>query len=283
MRVEAFALNPLDWKLRSGRFRFLVRGGLPRGVGYDVAGIVDGAGSGTWTPDGARIVAMIDPYRSRLGAAAEYACVREEFAVALPASLPAVHAAALPGAGMTAVQALRGARVRAGQRALIVGASGGVGSFAVVLAMIEGLHVTAVASHAGQEQLRRLAPHRAVDHSMADWRQPGERFDFVFDCTGASTYAQCRHLLTDTGVYANTLPNGAMYLSALLARLTSRRRVLPVIERPVRADLEWLVALAAERKLASIVTRVASMDEIPELERELEAGRGRGKFVVRLP
>lgn len=282
LRVQAFALNPLDWKLRSGQFRVMTRGGLPRGVGYDVAGIVDAAGPETTLRPGEAVVAMINPYGSRLGAAAEYACVREENAVAVPPSLSAVDAAALPGAGMTALQALRKARVRAGQRALIVGASGGVGSFAVLLSLLEGLHVTAVASRGGQEHLRRLGPHRAIDRSTEDWKKVPERFDFVFDCSGSSTYAECRHLLGETGVYANTLPDGGMYLAALWARLTSSRRVIPVLERSIRADLQKLVALAAEGRLRPPVTRVASMDEVPGLELDLEAWRGRGKFVVQV-
>ena len=283
LRVRAFALNPLDWKLRSGQFRILTRGGLPRGVGYDVCGTVDAAGPGTAMPEGQHVVGMIDPYASRLGAAAEYACVREDHAVALPAPLAPTDAAALPGAGLTALQALRKARIRAGQRALVVGASGGVGSFAVLLARLDGLHVSAAASAAGQEHLRGLAPDRAIDASREDWRELAERFDLVFDCTGASTFAQCRHLLARTGVYANTLPNGAMYRAALWAALTSRQRVVPVMERPVREDLAKLVALAAEGRLRVPVTRVAAMRDVPELERELEAGRGRGKFVVALP
>lgn len=282
LRVRAFALNPLDWKLRSGEFRVMTRGGLPRGVGYDVAGIVDAAGPRTTLRPGEAVVGMINPYGSRLGAAAEYACVREENAVAIPPSLSAVDAAALPGAGLTALQALRKARVRAGQRALIVGASGGVGSFAVLLSLLEGLHVTAVASRDGQEHLRRLGPQRVIDRSIEDWRKVSERFDLVFDCTGSSTYAECRHLLAGKGVYANTLPNGAMYLAALWARLSSSRRVIPVIERPVRADLQRLVALAADDRLRPPVTRIASMDEVPELELDLEAWRGRGKFVVQV-
>ncbi len=282
LRVGAFALNPLDWKLRSGHFRLMTRGGLPRGVGYDVAGVVDAAGAQTTVRPGEAVVAMINPYASRLGAAAEYACVREKHAVAIPPSLSAVDAAALPGSGLTALQTLRKARVRAGHRALIVGASGGVGSFAVLLSLLQGLHVTAVAGREGQAHLRSLGPQRVIDRTTLDWKALPERFDVVFDCTGSSTYAECRHLLADTGVYANTLPNGAMYRASFWAALTSRRRVIPVLQRPVRADLRELVTLAAAGRLRPPVTCIASMDEVPRLMRELEAGGGRGKFVVRV-
>lgn len=282
LRVGAFALNPLDWKLRSGQFRIMTRSGLPRGVGYDVAGVVDAAGAQTTLRPGEAVVGMINPYGSRLGAAAEYACVYEKHAVAIPPSLCAVDAAALPGAGLTALQTLRKGGVRAGQRVLIVGASGGVGSFAVLLSLLEGAHVTAVAGREGQEHLARMRPDRAIDRTTQDWKKLPGRFDLVFDCTGATTYAECRHLLTDGGVYANTLPNGAMYRAALWAWLTSSRRVIPVLERPIRADLQNLVTLAAEGRLRPPVTRIAAMEDVPELERELEAGHGRGKFVVRI-
>jgi NADPH:quinone reductase-like Zn-dependent oxidoreductase len=282
LEVVAFAMNPLDGKLRSGQLRFMTRAGLPRGTGYDVAGIVDAAGAGADLAVGEVVVGILDPYGSKWGAAADYTCLPAKDAVRLPIDVDPVAAASVPAAGITALQTLRGAGLRAGQRALIVGASGGVGSFAVPLAKLEGAHVTAVASAAGQEHLASLGADRALDRTREDWMKLGERFDLVFDCTGSTRFAQCRHLLAERGAYANVVPTAAMYGAAIVARILTRRRVIPVMRRPSRGDLERLVGLLAEGKLRPPITRIASMGNVPEIQRELEAGNGRGKIVVRL-
>lgn len=282
LRVQAFSLNALDWKLRSGQFRLMTRGGLPRGVGYDVAGVVDEPGPQTRLARGTPVVGMLDPFGERRGAAAEFACVAESSAAVVPPGLAMQDAAALPGAGITALQALRKARRRPGQRVLVLGASGGVGSFAVLLAKLQGLEVTAVASAAGQPHLASLAPHRAIDASQQDWRRLGERFDLVLDCTGATTFRQCLPLLQPDGAYANTLPGGALFGAAAWAAITSRRRVIAVMAKPNAPDIGELAGLAAQGRLRAPVTRVGGMGDVPALLEELEAGRGRGKFVVAL-
>ena len=135
VRVVAAALNPLDWKLRSGQFRLMTAGRLPRGVGYDYAGVVESAGEDvTRLKPGQAVVGIVNPMKSRHGAMAERVCATEALAAEKPASLSFADGASLPGAGVTAVQALRDARLAAGRRVLVVGAAGGVGSFAVQLA-----------------------------------------------------------------------------------------------------------------------------------------------------
>ena len=282
VRVVAAALNPLDWKLRAGQYKAMTVGRLPRGVGYDYAGIVEAVGDGVARLRiGDAVVGIVNPVDSRNAAMAERVCATEALATVKPPTLSFADGASLPGAGITAVQALREAGLAAGQRVLAVGAAGGVGSFAVQFAKLSGAHVTAVASTGGQAFLATVAPDRAIDYQRADWKALPERFDIVFDASGASTFRECRRLLAPGGAYVNTLPGAALYCWSWWLKLTAKERCMPVMERPNLADLETLVRLAAEGRLRSVVTRVGRPDEVPALEREMAEGHNRGKIVVR--
>jgi NADPH:quinone reductase-like Zn-dependent oxidoreductase len=164
---------------------------------------------------------------------------------------------------------------------LVVGAAGGVGSLAVQYAKVAGAHVTAVASTQGQAFLAALAPDRAIDYRRSDWKALPERFDIVFDCSGTSTFPECRRLLSPGGAYVHSLPNAALYGWSWWLRLTARERCMPVMERPNLADLETLVGLAAAGRLRSVVTRVGRPEDVPALQREMEGGHSHGKLVVR--
>lgn len=282
VRVVAAALNPLDWKLREGHFRWMTAGRLPRGTGYDYAGIVESAGADVARlKPGDAVVGIVDPMASRQGAMAERVVASEALATVKPASLSFADAASLPGAGITAVQGLRDARLAPGQQVLVVGAAGGVGSVAVQLAKQVGARVTAVASAAGQAFLATLAPDRAIDYTRVDWKALPGRFDIVFDASGTSTFPECRALLAPDGRFVHTLPGAALYGWSWWLRLASRQRCVPIMERPDLADLETLVRLASGGSLKSAVTRVGRPDEVPELQREMAGGHNRGKIVVR--
>ncbi len=282
VRVVAAALNPLDWKLRAGQYKLMTVGRLPRGVGYDYAGVVESVGEGVARlKPGDAVVGIVNPLESRNAAMAERLCATEALAAVKPPSLSFADAASLPGAGITAVQALREARLAAGQRVLVVGAAGGVGSFAVQYAKEAGAHVTAVASTEGQAFLAGLGPDRAIDYRREDWKALPETFDIVFDASGTSTFPGCRRLLAPAGIYVHSLPNAGLYLWSWWLKLVSRQRVHPVMERPNLADLQALVDLAASGRLKSVVTRVGQPGDVPELQREMAGGHNRGKIVVR--
>ncbi len=284
VRVVAAALNPLDWKLRAGQFKVMTVGRLPRGVGYDYAGVVEAVGEDvSRLKPGDAVVGIVNPMASRNGTMAVRVSANEALATVKPPSLSFTDGASLPGAGITAVQALRDGGLAAGKRVLIVGAAGGVGSFAVQLAKDAGAHVTAVASTAGQAFLASLSPDRAIDYQLQDWKALAERFDIVFDASGTSTFPACRGLLAPGGSYVHSLPGAALYCWSWWLKLTARERCVPVMEKPNLADLETLVRLAAAGRLQSVVTRTGRPDEVPDLQRAMAAGHNRGKIVVRFP
>jgi len=282
VRVVASALNPLDWKLRAGQYKVMTAGRLPRGVGYDYAGVVESVGEGVARlKAGDAVVGIVNPVDSRNAAMAERVCATEALATVKPPSLTYADGASLPGAGITAVQALREAGLASGQRILVVGAAGGVGSFAVQVAKLAGARVTAVASTGAQAFLAGLSPDRTIDYRREDWKALPETFDIVFDASGTSTFPECRRLLAPSGVYVHSLPGAALYCWSWWMKLSSRQRVHPVMERPNLTDLQALVDLAASGQLRSVVTRVGRPEEVPELQREMAEGHNRGKIVVR--
>lgn len=282
VRVVAASLNPLDWKLREGMFKLFARG-VPRGMGYDYAGVVEAAGPGvTRFKAGDAVVGMLDPIRAANGALAERVVAPADHATAKPDGVSFEDAASFPGAGIMAVQSLRQAGVRSGQSVLIVGAAGGVGAFAVQLAKIAGARVTAVASGDGLDFLRPFSPERLIDYKREDWKAIPERFDVVFDASGTATFPECRRLLAPGGVAAHALPGAKLFLWSLWLRLTAKERCRPITERVDIEDLRRLVDLAAAGRLRSVVTRVGRPEEVPEIQRAMKASRNRGKIVVRM-
>lgn len=282
VKVVAAALNPLDWKLREGMFRLFARG-VPRGTGYDYAGVVEAAGPGvTRFQAGDAVVGMLDPIRAVSGTLAERINAPAALAARKPDSVAFEDAASLPGAGIMAVQSLRQAGVKAGHRVLIVGAAGGVGSFAVQLAKVAGARVTAVASGDGLDFLRPFAPERLVDYRREDWKAIPERFDVVFDASGTATFPECRRLLVPGGVTAHALPGARLYLWSWWLALTAKERCVPVTEKADVGDLERLVELAGAGRLRSVVSRVGRPEDVPAIQQAMKAGRNRGKIVVRM-
>ncbi len=183
VRVRWASVNPVDWKLVLGKFRFLVKGGLPRGTGSDFAGEVAALGPGVaGLVVGQRVYGCVDPFRSTFGTMADFVPAPAGSVFALPQQLPLREAAALACAGLSAAQVCDQGQVVAGSRVLVNGASGGVGHVALQLARARGAHVTAVASAGRRDFIESLGTDAFIDYrSTAPDSWPGG-FDAVLDC-----------------------------------------------------------------------------------------------------
>ena len=288
VRVRAASLNPLDWKIRAGHLRLIpLFRGPPRGVGSDFAGEIVGVGGGASPRHvGERVLGSIVPF-PREGALAEFVVVPVNRVVPIPDSLDFAHAAALPVAGGTALQALVDhARIVAGRRVLITGAAGGVGHFAVQLAKHLGAYVTGVCSAANCEFVKGLGADEVIDYAREDFTRRGDRFDVVFDAAGASSFAAARQVLAEDGCYLNTGGDAAAVAStvaaAIFTRLTSRQRAIPFMLDNSPQTWERLAAFAQARVLRPHIERTVALDEVADAMRAMETGHGRGKIVVRL-
>lgn len=286
VRVRAVALNPLDAKLRAGDLRLLpIMRGPPRGLGCDFAGVIVAVGGGaTERHAGERVFGSLLPFR-RDGALAQFIVVPFARLLPTPGDVQDAHAAALPIAGGTALQALIDeAQLRAGQRVLITGAAGGVGHFAVQIARGLGARVVGVCSGANADFVRSLGADEVIDYAREDFTQRTDRFDVVFDAAGASSFGAARRVLTDSGRYINTLGDAAAIVAtsvgAALARLTSRQRAIPFMLRSQPATWQRLIDRVRTGALRVHVERVIGLEEVAEMQRH--SGHARGKVIVRV-
>jgi NADPH:quinone reductase-like Zn-dependent oxidoreductase len=281
VRVAATSVNGGELYGRAGRVRLVTGlGGFPHRIGIDFAGEV--AAVGPTVPDfapGDRVWGLLP----RFGAAAEFVVVPARRLAAAPAGLDLAAAAALPAVGTTAITALRDkARLRAGERLLVRGASGGVGHVAVQLGRAYGAHVTALAGARNLEFVRELGAHEAVDYATTHATDL-PRFDVVVDTVGTDLPAY-RRLLTRTGRMV-TVSFDIDHLVASLGYLLAstvhgRRRVRFFRGDPHRELLAELTRLTDDGSLRPAVDRAVPLADIAAAHRALEDGGVRGKIVV---
>ncbi|MFJ9622109.1 NAD(P)-dependent alcohol dehydrogenase [Streptomyces sp. NPDC101181] len=284
VKVHAFSVNGGEAIARSGRIRLLTGRRFPRRVGLDFAGEVAAPGAGVTGYDPGDRVWGVLGRTSGFGSAAEYVAVPAERVGHVPEGLDLVEAAALPVA-TTAVTALRDkARLRPGERLLVRGAAGGVGSAAVQLGRAYGAEVTALARTANLDFVRGLGAHQVVDQRATRPTDLG-RFDVVLDCVGTEQRA-FRGLLTPGGrmvAIAFDAKRPAASLGYIAASAVHRRgRVRFFSGNPLRADLDELARHVTEGTLRPAVDTVFPLEETAAAHRALEAGGVRGKYVVRV-
>jgi NADPH:quinone reductase-like Zn-dependent oxidoreductase len=281
VRVRAASMNPLDCKLREGKFRFIYRVTPPFVLGFDLAGEVEAVGPGVTRlrPGDAVFGSTLRP-----GAHAEHAVAAEELLLPKPSRLSFEEAAAVPAAAASALQALRDdARLREGQRVLLNGAGGGIGTFAIQIARARGARVTAVASARNQDLLRELGADECLDYAKEDFARREAAFDVVFDIVPNRSFPECRRALAPGGTYVTALPGPGPFLWRVLTALPlfGGRRCRALMLRPTRPDLEELARLAEAGTLRPVVGEVFGLDAIREAHLRMQSGHARGKIVVR--
>jgi NADPH:quinone reductase-like Zn-dependent oxidoreductase len=295
VRVRAVGVNPGDWAIMSG-LPYIARPvyglGKPKNAvrGTDVAGTVEAVGTG---------VRRLQPgeevfgWCSELGGAfAEYASVSEDALAPKPTNLTFEQAAAVPMAGMVALQALRDhGNVRAGQNVLINGASGGIGTFAVQIAKSLGAEVTGVCSTRNVEMVRSIGADHVIDYTREDFTQKDQRYDFILDNVANHSLSELRGALTPTGTL---VPNGGGFdnhwfasggrvIGAHVLNRFVSHRLRPFLVSPTFEDLIVLKELIEAGKVTPVIDRTYPLSDVPEAIRYLEEGHTRGKVVIAVP
>lgn len=282
VRVHASSVNPVDWKMARGEFPFnLMRPKLPFVPGFDLAGEVVTA-SGDF-PVGRRVWAR-HPSMSA-GASAELVAVPASALATMPEAMGYPEAAAIPLAGMTALQSLRDqARLpmsgAEGYRVLVVGASGGVGHFAVQIARAAGAHVTGLCSGRNAALVTSLGAQEVVDYTTGAAPNAGGDFDVILDCVGGAPVGRFLPWLTARGVYVSCAPRGGTFAWQLFYTLTFRRRVRGVMLMPRADDLRWLGGLYERGGLRAHIDATFPLARLADAHRMSIAGRTRGKIVI---
>jgi NADPH:quinone reductase-like Zn-dependent oxidoreductase len=303
IRVHAAALNALDVGLMKGRPYFArLFFGFPKPKvtrpGRDVAGEVEAVG---------RSVTRFKPGDEVFGACtgnswmdiadgafAEYACTVEKALATKPSNMTFEQAASVAVAGLTALQGLRDkGRLQPGQRVLINGAGGGVGTFAVQIAKALGGEVTAVSNSRNVDLMHAMDADHVIDYTHEDFTKSGQLYDVIFDCHPSHSPLACRRVLSSKGIYvAVGGPTGPLvgaivrmlttvFISLVLSRFLSRKLVM-FVAKVNHEDLSTLAELMASGKVTPVIDKCYPLSETAEAMRALDEGHARGKLVVSL-
>ena len=295
VRVRAAGVNMADWHLMAGLPKLVRVAGVGFGApkqpirGSDVAGVVEEVGAAV-----TRFRPGDEVFGSANGTFAEFALSRDSRLVPKPANVSFEQAAAVSMAGYTALQAVRDkAQVEPGQRVLVIGAAGGVGSFAVQLAKHFGAHVTGVCSTSKTELVRSLGADAVVDYTREPLSVDKTRgtFDVIIDTAGNRSLRMLRRLLTPRGTLVIVGAEGSGRVLGPLTRMLRAAIVSPFMSQRLiglmaaekHDDLVTLAELLASGAITPAIDRVFPLAETPDAIRHLEAGRAAGKVVVTVP
>jgi NADPH:quinone reductase-like Zn-dependent oxidoreductase len=288
IRVRAASVNPLDFHIMRGK-PYAIRAlfGLSRpkitSPGRDVAGRVEAVGG-----DVTRFQPGDELFGACRAAIAEYACAPERALVSKPANVTFDQAASVPVAGLTALQGLRDkGRIQPGQKVLINGSAGGVGTFAVQIARSLGADVTGVCSTRNVEMVRSIGAGRVIDYTQEDFTRGPQRYDLILDCVGNRSLSVCRRVLSPDGTFVmvGAARKGiasilARSLKAIVSSRLGRQKFVMFIARLKQEDLTILRDLMAAGKVVPVIDRRYGLSEAGEAIRYLEQGHARGKVVI---
>ena len=306
IKVRAASVNPLECGVIRGAARFVNGLRKPKitRLGVDVAGEVEEVGRNVTqfrSGDAVFGVCVRNPQASGVGiwscqgTFAEYVCAHESTLVKKPDNVAFEQAASAPMAAFTALQGLRDkGRIRSGQKVLINGASGGVGTFAVQIAKSFGAEVTGVCSTKNLEIVRSIGADHVIDYTREDFTKSGQHYDVVFDCIVNHSALAIRRVMKPKGIcVAVGGPHGhwfgamfrmlmALFIAFVMSRFTSRKLII-FIARPNRDDLNLMRELMATGKVTPVIDRRYGLTEVPHAIRYLEEGHARGKVVITMP
>lgn len=289
VKVHAASANAADWHiLRADPFLVRLAYGLltPKYkiLGADIAGQVEAVGRRvTQFQPGDAVFG--DLSRCGFGGFAEYVCANEDALALKPANISYEEAAATPLAAVTALQGLRDqGHIQPGQKVLINGASGGVGTFAVQIAKVFGADVTAVCSTSKLAMVRSIGADQVIDYTQEDFTKNGQRYDLILAANGHHPISAYKRALSSTGRYVMIGGSNAQLFQAMLLgpvlSLAGNKKMGNVLMKPNKADLLFMKELLEAGKVIPVIDRTYPLSETAEAIRYLESGHARGKVVI---
>jgi NADPH:quinone reductase-like Zn-dependent oxidoreductase len=293
VKVRAAAVNPLDLTIR-GTLLLRPLSGLRKPkdtrLGVDYAGTVETVGKNV-----TNFKPGDEVFGGKTGAFAEYICVLADRAVVLkPANMTFEQAASVPVAAITALQGLRDkGKIQAGQKVLINGASGGVGTFAVQIAKSFGTEVTGVCSTRNVDLVRSIGADRVIDYTKEDFTKSDQRYDLIFDLVGNHSFSERRRVLTPNGICVMAGIGGAGWRDGILGRLLGElngylrskftsQKFVAYIAQFNKADMSILADLMQSGKMTPVIDRTYKFSEVSRALWYLQEGHARGKVVINL-
>ncbi len=284
IKVHAASVNPFDYLLRSGYFPARMSEGFTKPkpenqvLGIDVAGTVVAVGKKV-----TKFKVGDAVFGHCLGSHAEYVRVRENRISKLPKNTSFAEAAAIPCAGLTALQALRDvAPVKQGHKVLIYGASGGIGHFAVQLAKYYGAEVTAVCSTSNLAWVKALGADEMIDYTQEDFAKNGKKYNLILDAVGKRTYSSVKGSLTEDGIYISEhplTPSGQIF-QWIFSMIMKDKKFKTHLSQGNEEDINFMRELVEQGILKAVVEKSYSLNEIVAAHQHSQAGHTKGKIVI---
>ncbi|MGK7920629.1 MAG: NAD(P)-dependent alcohol dehydrogenase [Trichodesmium sp.] len=280
VKIHASSVNPVDWKIRQGQLQLLSGFNFPITLGCDLSGVVLEVGEKVENFEpGDEIYTFINPLIG--GAYSEYIAIPANTAALKPKNMNYSQAAAVPVAGLTAFQGLLDlGQIRPGQKVLINGASGGVGTFAVQISKAMKTEVIGVCSSKNITLVESLGANRVIDYNQIDFTKESEQYDIIFDAVGKETFSGCENVLKPEGIYISTLPNLENLSPTFLTLFVPGKKSKLVVAQPKPRDLISLRELIEDELVKSVIDRTYKLAEIAEAHAYSEMGRAVGKIVI---
>ncbi|MBM4200662.1 MAG: NAD(P)-dependent alcohol dehydrogenase [Gammaproteobacteria bacterium] len=283
VEVAAISVNPIDWKLRTGMLRWLAALRFSAVPCFDYAGRIRAVGAGIeGFQVGERVFGLCR--LGQTGAACEAILARPGALLAItPSNVSDEEAAGVPLAAMTALQALNTPKpLGSSERVMIIGASGGVGHYAVQIGRVLGASVTAVCSTPNVGWVQELGADRVLDYFRGDVDRPVPEYDRVFDAVSLGTFDRWRRWLKPEGAYVTLLPRGDVMLQRLTLPCCARQTARSVFLKPEPGNLQMLAGWMADGRFRTVIDSVFPFDNLLAALRKSQAGHARGKIVVRV-
>ena len=288
VKIHASSMNAVDWHIRSGTpFMARLLGGSAKTLfrkpksnmlGADFAGKIESVGKN------------IEQFKKdddvfgfvNVGAHAEYICVSEKgLVIKKPVNMTYEQAAAVPTAGIMALQGLRDkGNIKSGQRVLINGASGGIGTFSVQIAKSFGAEVTGVCSTRNLELIKSIGADEVIDYTKEDFTKTGQSYDLIFDIVAKSSFSKCKNSLKPEGIYVSTVFGLRPILRKFWTSITSSKKMIPYLGKINKEDIIFVRELIEAGKVKSVIDRVYPLREVAEAHRYMEKGHARGKVII---
>jgi NADPH:quinone reductase-like Zn-dependent oxidoreductase len=249
-------------------------------LGLELAGEIEAVGKDvTRFKMGDQVFGTSEP---AYGAHAEYICLPQDSVLtSKPTNMTYEEAAAMPNIGNTALHFIRDlGNIQVGQKVLINGASGGIGTFAVQIAKYYGAEVTGVCGTTNVEMVKSLGADVVIDYTKEDFTQNGETYDVIFDAVGKSAFSRCKSSLTENGLYLDTLPKPSTLFQMMWTSIAGSKKAILGNAVPSIENLEFLKELAETGKLKTVIDRSYPLDQIVEAFKYVEGGHKKGNVVV---
>jgi len=281
VKVAYAGVNPLDWKVRSGQLKMVVGRKFPKVLGTECSGIVEAVGEDvTKFRPGDRVIGHADMTG---GCYADYFLRPQDKFFPIPDHLPLKDAAAVFVVGMSAWQCLfSGGNLKPGDHVFIIGASGGVGSFAVQLANYHGIEVTGVCSGANVGFVKSLGASHVIDYQKENIFTTDQQYNMVFDTVNVASFSRAKKMLTSNGVYMNTLPGPAIFLTVLWTAIFSKRKCKTLMLKPSASDMSKILDLVADQHIKMHIQDTWPFEKVSDAIAASETMRTRGKALIEI-